>query len=144
MKKEFKIPKTIGQKWVDALRSGAYIQGKNTLCNLSSVSIEENTYCCLGVAAKCMGYTDQELVKHDLLSSMDESLLGESLANQMLKLDAGDINRSAEDILTILNDGSSIYPVLQKTFNLPNGNSQSLTFLEIADFIEQHFEFVED
>jgi hypothetical protein len=141
MKKEFKIPKIIGQKWVDALRSGEYIQGKTTLC-MTNDDDNENTYCCLGVAAKCMGYTDQELVKHDLLSSMDESLLGESLANQMLNLDAGDINRSAEDILTILNDGCQLFPLLQKRFNL--GDSQSLTFLEIADFIEQHFEFIGD
>lgn len=33
------------QKWVDALRSGEYVQGRNSL-------LKDNTYCCLGVACE--------------------------------------------------------------------------------------------
>lgn len=34
------------EKWIEALRSGKYTQGKNCLKNI------DNTYCCLGVLVK--------------------------------------------------------------------------------------------
>jgi len=39
------------QKWVDALRSGKYIQGRNQLAYVTSET-GENRYCCLGVACE--------------------------------------------------------------------------------------------
>lgn len=40
---------TIKAKWLEALRSGKYVQGKGNLFNK-----EDNTYCCLGVLCKVM------------------------------------------------------------------------------------------
>lgn len=45
-----KLPKAFKNKWVKALRSGKYKQGRKLLRN----SID-NTYCCLGVAAEIAG-----------------------------------------------------------------------------------------
>lgn len=43
---KFKLPKDVKKKWVAALRSGKYEQGRQFL--------ESNgEYCCLGVAVKC-------------------------------------------------------------------------------------------
>lgn len=43
-----KLPKAFKKKWVDALKSGKYTQGKGYLKL-------DNEYCCLGVAAEISG-----------------------------------------------------------------------------------------
>lgn len=40
-------------KWIKALRSGYYKQGKEALCLIPSVN--DRQYCCLGVAQKVLG-----------------------------------------------------------------------------------------
>jgi len=40
--------------WLEALESGEYVQGQERLVNL-----DNDTYCCLGVAAKVMGELDE-------------------------------------------------------------------------------------
>lgn len=41
------------RKWIDALRSGKYKQGRYFLCNV------DDEYCCLGVAAEVLGAKKQ-------------------------------------------------------------------------------------
>jgi len=51
MKKELgKLPKVFKEKWVAALRSGEFKQGRGKLCNMT-----DNTFCCLGVACIVAG-----------------------------------------------------------------------------------------
>lgn len=58
MKNEWpKLPKAFKKKWVAALRSGKYKQGQHSLHNSGA-----NTYCCLGVAYKIVGYTNKKLI----------------------------------------------------------------------------------
>lgn len=50
----FKLPKKVKKKWVAALRSGKYEQGKRKLF-IPAIRWDGNKdlYCCLGVAVKC-------------------------------------------------------------------------------------------
>ena len=41
------MKRKIAKKWVEALRSGQYVQGKESLCQQDGASKE--TFCCLGV-----------------------------------------------------------------------------------------------
>lgn len=45
-----KLPKIFKKKWLKALRSGKFKQGKEVLFDK-----EKNTYCCLGVACRVQG-----------------------------------------------------------------------------------------
>lgn len=47
---------TVRQKWVAALRSGKYKQGKNVLCNVNPET-KEKSYCCLGVLCELYAET---------------------------------------------------------------------------------------
>lgn len=51
--------------WVEALRSGAYEQATETLT-------AGGGYCCLGVACKVMGKSNDELRDHDNLGGLPE------------------------------------------------------------------------
>lgn len=42
------------QKWVAALRSGEYQQGEGFL-------LKDDTYCCLGVACRVVGYSEEQI-----------------------------------------------------------------------------------
>lgn len=48
-----KLPKVFKRKWVEALRSGEYKQGRSSLKQKSGD--ESYKYCCLGVAAEIAG-----------------------------------------------------------------------------------------
>ena len=50
LKETYKLPKAFKTKWIKALRSGKYKQGRLRLYNP-----KEDTYCCLGVAGKICG-----------------------------------------------------------------------------------------
>jgi len=50
--KGFRLPKAFTAKWLKALRSGDYEQGKSALYN-------DNKYCCLGVAGAICGYQEK-------------------------------------------------------------------------------------
>jgi hypothetical protein len=47
------------QKWVDALLSGDFVQGRGRLETISSDGVSK--YCCLGVACKISGVTRTEI-----------------------------------------------------------------------------------
>lgn len=49
--KKYTLPKEFGMKWIEALRSGDYVQGRKQLH-------DHGTYCCLGVCCKLVGFED--------------------------------------------------------------------------------------
>lgn len=59
--KDVRLPKRFKAKWLKALRSGDYKQGKSALHNKT-----DNTYCCLGVAAVVCGHKPEELITKGL------------------------------------------------------------------------------
>lgn len=58
--KELRLPKAFADKWIAALESGDYMQGRSML--ILGPNSDEPSYCCLGVAARIAGATDDELI----------------------------------------------------------------------------------
>lgn len=119
--KQYSLPKDFAEKWVAALRSGEYEQGKEALFN-------NGCYCCLGVAAVVCG------AKNDMLLQGDDS--------PAAYLYRGEIDRPRipEDVLEAIPEniiGSCGLPA-----KLAGFNDEGKSFADIADWIEQNVEFV--
>ena len=103
-------------KWIDALRSGKYVQGNGHLC-------ADNKYCCLGVLYEVMGgkwiSDETSTVKLTKLRS----------ATQLFDYDQ-ELGISMEQMATLasLNDGPSNGAELPRSFN------------QIADYIEANIQ----
>ena len=65
-----KLPKKIKAKWLKALRSGTYIQGKYTMYNPATAG-----FCCLGVLQHCTsgGKVEISTIDPDMFSSCPSS-----------------------------------------------------------------------
>lgn len=116
----------IKKQWINALRSGDYIQGKHVLKR-------NNQYCCLGVLTDlfCKAATDSQEEADKLMSNYSYwTRLGHSIA-EWAGLSEEDPLVPYEDQkrqISLLNDGSKVsaVPVREHTFE------------EIADIIEKH------
>jgi hypothetical protein len=115
------------QKWIEALRSGKYIQGQGALR-----SVDEDEYCCLGVLCEYLPNVRWE--------NGDDSNYTAVLFNEL-----GDVTRSTLFLPGTLNvdlglnilireDGDSytIYSMLMYM------NDEGKNFNEIADYIERY------
>ena len=108
-------------KWVAALRSGEYQQGKKTLLNTSN-----GTYCSLGVLCRVMGLPNDTIEKfgelnelyHRPLDDVDEEM--PSVAEKCGLDGKMPISGHHEAILMIMND------------------DRQLSFSKIADYIEEN------
>lgn len=124
-------------EWVRALRSGDYPQAKRAL----RIEVEDGKwgYCCLGV--KC--YLDLQAGRHGMESSESHSWTKFSVPDQVFTserrwsdtmptaaiLSAWGMAQSTADTLAGMNDGR---------------DGPQRTFLEIADWIEENIEPVDD
>lgn len=66
MKKYPKLPVEFKRKWLKALRSGKYKQGRWHLVRkkgdyLDGKVLREDRHCCLGVACRVAGYSDEDI-----------------------------------------------------------------------------------
>lgn len=72
-------------KWINALESGEYEQGTGTLYDSMA-----HQHCCLGVLARCMGYTNEEIrigtLRAFLQSKDKESVIDYQLENDLIHL----------------------------------------------------------
>jgi hypothetical protein len=122
--------KEIATKWVEALRSGEYNQGKNYLKRKTG---DETSHCCLGVLCELYNELNEEKIAEssmwlgekgdkDKIHSFDGATAVLSYKVQIWA-GLGDIssNEINSSILTGMNDGSS-------------------SFQEIANFIEKNIE----
>ena len=140
MEKKYKLPREFAEKWVAALRSEEYIQGKGFLCTIRHAGGEEVydiTYCCIGVGGAICGISDEIMnsqgvftteffTKHDLEKfNLPKEIVGDC-GNDISKLTETQSAFLTE--LVNMNDGE-------------NGVDKK-TFLEIADWIEENCEFV--
>ena len=142
MEKKFKLPKEFALKWVEALRSGEYTQGEGDLAIIDenedgTVTLQNTSFCCLGVAGYLCGNNISKLASESYLDNSFKDvptlLLGYSSDNSLVK------------VLSHLNDGTSSSDVLKGEFVFRREIKHpydKLTFLEIADFIEDNVEFV--
>ena len=68
-----RLPKVFKNKWIEALRSGHYIQGTSALA-ISRVSKTGKeltpSYCCLGVACHLVGISDEALLEKSMPSEL--------------------------------------------------------------------------
>jgi hypothetical protein len=101
------LPKEFRDKWLEALRSGNYIQGQDLLLNP-----RDGTMCCLGVACKVLG----------IPSTLIED---ECMPNDLNAIDI-DIYNLPEPIISGL-----------WCSDLADKNDKGVPFKEIADYIEQ-------
>lgn len=110
------------KKWVRALRSGNYQQGKNNLHVTNGESGEDDKFCCLGVLCEVAGVKG-EPDEYDAIVYYDgrDDMLSDVLL-EWLELDDED-----QDILAAANDAGDIGGA---------GPSEAWTFEEIADYIE--------
>ena len=95
------------QKWIAALRSGEYIQGKETLYNARA-----DTYCCLGVLCRVAGIE---------IGDANEGGCLKSTVRRQLRLPI-----AVHDLAFQKNDGSS-----------SGRTRPVSTFPEIADWLEK-------
>ena len=112
------------QKWVDALRSGKYKQGKNAL------RTENDEFCCLGVLEDVMG---TPCVKGGI--GLVQTIRGNKYAYHHSKTDfsIGVLTRKTYEDLKITNRGQT---------KLIDMNDSGASFDEIADFIENNYDFM--
>jgi hypothetical protein len=96
-----KLPEDFKKKWIDALRSGEYKQGKNHLVIFGNNN--EPYYCCLGVAGKVCGLSDIDLRFQDFftqthVNNLPDLLFGEDNVPAMLAKMNDDDNMSFNKI----------------------------------------------
>lgn len=90
-------------KWIAALRSGEYKQGRHYLRG------EDDQFCCLGVAADLVGVEWEKRPSGVWLADDHVSTLGDLLCNK-LGLDPIGYLRSLGNSLASLNDGGKSFP----------------------------------
>jgi hypothetical protein len=108
----------VKKRWVEALRSGKYQQGRGHLCDGS-------TYCCLGVLCELV-VPEMKILRVGLGFSYGHSLT-------CLPREANErsgVAPETEEILIEMNDGNRALGVKRDT--------GKKTFAEIADWIEEN------
>ncbi len=104
------------RRWIDALRSGKYTQGRNRLKN------NDNSFCCLGVACDISGLGEWKFIDLDTspgFVSGDEELTATPPSSVWEQLG---LPRQYESRIWHMNDGIG------------------LSFAQIADFLEEQLE----
>ncbi len=116
---KFKLDKEFATKWLAALRSGEYEQGKNFL-------FKNGKYCCVGVAGAICGISEQLMYDKSFFSNFT---FGEKLNTLTIpNILKGSHSNSFVSNLTTMNDGLT--------------SEGTKTFKEIADWVEQNCEII--
>ena len=144
MKKNFQLPKEFATKWLAALRSGDYKQGRSALAEFQDILLDTKpVYCCLGVACAIQGVPDIAMRGLSFPRQIRnvEFSLPESLKNSWDR----EQGTTLAGVLASLNDGAG------STIKLPNGEKLTYnekgerhSFEQIADWIEENVELVEE
>lgn len=117
MTKHIRMPKKIADKWLSALRSGKYKQGRLKLRI-------HNTFCCLGVLEHCVS----EEVENNVLPSM------EWLKNNNIEFLSSPTGQSKPNRTPYI---SSVEDYIH------NINDDHTPFSKIADLIESELEYTD-
>ena len=112
--KKYKLKKVFAKRWVDALRSGDYKQGKHYLES-------DGNYCCLGVACRIQVPSANLSLKSWIRYEHDG--VSYTVLNKMPKLLIGDEENEFVSMLARMND-------------------RDVSFNEIANWIEENVEFI--
>lgn len=109
------------QKWVEALRSGKYEQGKNALCR-------DDKYCCLGVACEVALQNGVVITKSTRNITAHNQTFVETLFNSSWAY----LPPEVQNWLGLKNDRASF-----NLTGLATMNDAGYSFEEIADKIEE-------
>jgi len=116
--------KNIKTKWVKALRSGNYKQGKNSLAKVNKLGNVK--YCCLGVL--CDLYLKEHKQKWNPVNEDNDLSIGRKKETAVLPLN---VRKWA---------GLDSNPILQSNNEtLASMNDDGFTFKKLADAIENEF-----
>lgn len=167
MKKQFKLPKEFAIKWLEALRSGNYKQcdGNLVIANdeklvSEELSIENCSFCCLGVAGYIESIPISDMRYNVLLEQLKFSTKNVPVELLEIDIDYEEDEVVEENILThilsSLNDGVNknnyntyfkhrknlVYRHIDiHQHNFDEVDEYKLDFNQIADFIEDNCEF---
>ena len=131
MEKKYRLPKSVTEKWLAALRSGEYEQGFGKL-------FADGMYCCLGVLGHVCSVPN-ELMKFKLVFFVDPVVDKRSAINYFDKKTFDNLNIPLEVI-----GSSSSNKLVNELAHMNDGiglwfdNKQS--FEQIADWIEKNCE----
>lgn len=115
--------KEFTKRWIKALRSGEYQQGKDLL-----YEPQTNKFCCLGVACIELGFSKEKIAKLQVPSDLKFPQEQDNYAVYLTIL---------ED-LAHLNDGADSKFMQHDIFKKYNkGKNKPLSFKEIADLLEE-------
>lgn len=117
--KQYQLPRAFAEKWVAALRSGEYKQGKMFLMD------SYGNFCCIGVAGKVCDVPDKILAGRGLIVCEDAV--------------ETDLPIEFNDIPKILKGKSYDGTLIRE---LTDRNDRGVSFSKIADWIEQNVEFI--
>lgn len=139
------LPKEIAENWIGALRSGQYQQGTQRLvCEIPELGIEgltkENaSFCCLGVAGAICGVSLKDMYDRPLFNNTQ---VPDKVPHDLVKNDKVIIFLSQLNDKNYMNDlGSHIqdgWIIREETLAVLEEGERGLTFLEIADIIEDN------
>ena len=127
------------QKWVDALRSGDYKQGRKTLHNTN-----EDTFCPLGVACDIFAKENPTRGRWsggDFLTSCQSNRSGLPLqvADWLgMKRKPGTIALARSEEVAYLANAYATYGPASGQNLVQDNDTRRLTFAQIADIIEAH------
>jgi hypothetical protein len=111
-------------KWVDALRSGNYVQTEGTLCQVEDgPDGVVDTYCCLGVLCELV----PGIIKEELDDDDDDGIVFQYTYNK-----TSGIGRLPRDISGIAHLSVGVETTLVQI------NDDGASFEEIADYIENN------
>ena len=161
---KLRLPKAFTLKWIEALRSGKYIQGDEYLCE--EYRIDENTmgchHCCIGVAVELLEKIPYPIMDINLVGEDEfdktkiEGWIHSGYPKELIDFRDAELGFSnpIPMLFAGLNDGTNIthlkieyaerlFPDAIPEYLLSRVDSTGgikLSFEEIADFIEQEFE----
>ena len=118
------------KKWVEALRSGEYKQGKGHLRN--EVMDAEDTFCCLGVLCDIIPEVQWVRVEEDSNHIQYHIARHEDLEDGTV------LPRSVASLVGFPDGNPDIMYSFNRT-TLAEENDKGMTFEEIADLIEEQF-----
>lgn len=127
-----KLDPQFKSNWVNALRSGKYIQGTGLLVNIPDEDSKlPITHCCLGVAGAICGISAEELETGEILNDLNKSSFPEHLVDFWNNCNLQSHLASMNDGEILVKDRDMLVPTSRPIF-------KKYSFLEIADWIEKN------
>lgn len=136
---KLKLPREFAEKWIKALKSGEYKQGRHTLYDNVD---DEKVYCCLGVACLVGGATEEDLLDYygDPSEKIEEEYQQNITPEELW--DESDLAFLCYNMNDGLTFNSTSYMKRKELIQQYIGDrTEPFTFEEIADWLEKNVEF---